>query len=384
MSLIEFGKQFGMPFVLWYFAAKENAFLNTVHTEAAGCEFLGNCALQPYHYLFSGKKYSRIEGDLLKEAFLFPDKDPLILELLKTAAAIFALPFSLIIGSILKGFSREAKQHTQEILAQVHRIPIPLLDATPFLPKARVERAAVRILRPAQRLTEEQEKELHPLLEEVDVEQQQEIAALPKTMVQDILALKDLGALLDAHGIPWWVDCGTLLGVYRHEGIIPWDHDIDIAILEEYHDPLFRLTQDPAFAQKYRIMDWSPADQPKTLLKLYVKQTRSLIDIYHYRIHSTVAGEETITYLSPYYSKWFMPFSLKVREEFCLVTQPLSNVFPLQHASFDGVQVHVPHKMEEHLKGLYQDNLTPAKIWDPKTKSYHNVPGHPYWKKCDQ
>ncbi len=36
--------------------------------------------------------------------------------------------------------------------------------------------------------------------------------------------------LLNAHEIPYWVCHGTLLGLVRDGDLIPWDHDIDIAV----------------------------------------------------------------------------------------------------------------------------------------------------------
>jgi|SRR5579862_732852 len=377
MPLLEQAKKYGMPLVLSFFSLKENVFLNTAHADAKGLEASSNAVLKPYHYLFAGKKITLIDGKAVQQN-LFKYRDPLALELLKTAAAIAALPFSLVIGVALKSLSflsSSARQHHYAILSAMRSMPSPAITSAALFSGREAERMIQRVPRPFHEPTLQQNKDLSPLLENVFPAQQKEIAALPKTLSKDILALKELGALLDAYRIPWWVDCGTLLGVYRHEGIIPWDHDIDVAILQEHHDSVLSLMQLPAFAKNYRIMDWSPADQPKSLLKLYVKETGSLIDIYHYRI-----DKDTITYLSPYYAKWYMPHFLKIREEFCKVTQPLSVVFPLQTAQFDGVTVHVPQQHEVHLKGIYQGELRPAKIWDAEHRKYRNVSGHPYWK----
>jgi len=48
--------------------------------------------------------------------------------------------------------------------------------------------------------------------------------------------------LLDKYNIIYWIEGGTLLGAIRHKGIIPWDEDADIQILDNDEEKLRLLT----------------------------------------------------------------------------------------------------------------------------------------------
>jgi phosphorylcholine metabolism protein LicD len=57
--------------------------------------------------------------------------------------------------------------------------------------------------------------------------------------------LKDTDELLTANQVPYLITGGTLLGAVRHQGIIPWDDDIDIALPAEAQEQFIALI--PAF-----------------------------------------------------------------------------------------------------------------------------------------
>lgn len=42
--------------------------------------------------------------------------------------------------------------------------------------------------------------------------------------------LQEVCPLLDAAGIPYWADFGTLLGMYREKDLILYDNDADIVV----------------------------------------------------------------------------------------------------------------------------------------------------------
>lgn len=333
------------------FAVKNNTFLNTHNTAAPALEQAADYILTPVRYLFHGKDYV---GAKEKLSCTY-DKKSLRA---KTLASIIALPTSLLTGSCLKWLSY-------------------LLS-----PKTRAFQEALRAQEPG-RIKSNTALYQRLGIPRLFSHHHAQCLHLPRgpfvypKVTRDIEALRAITTCLGKENIPYWLDDGTCLGAYRHGGVIPWDYDIDMAILEpDFDNAQIALSQlDPKL---YSVQDWSGALCPKTYLRILVHETMTLIDLYCYRINSE---KRMVRYLyaledSPYVSqKW------KDREHHLMIDIPYETLFPLKTIFFEGFEVHVPCEIEGWLHEKYGENLAPARIWNPILQEYVKDADHPYWKQ---
>ena len=61
--------------------------------------------------------------------------------------------------------------------------------------------------------------------------------------------------LLNSNKIKYWICHGTLLGIIRDNELIPWDHDIDIAVWydKSLKEKFINLMKENTFHQKKNI-----------------------------------------------------------------------------------------------------------------------------------
>ena len=69
----------------------------------------------------------------------------------------------------------------------------------------------------------------------------------------DVLDVVD--GICRKHGIKYFADWGTLLGAVRHGGFVPWDDDLDIAMLRPDYKR-FREVADDELPQGFVIHDF--------------------------------------------------------------------------------------------------------------------------------
>lgn len=71
------------------------------------------------------------------------------------------------------------------------------------------------------------------LIEEMNLAIKAEDEYLKNAHRINILMMAEVDRVCRKYNIPYYVICGSLIGVVRHHGLIPWDDDVDLAITRE-------------------------------------------------------------------------------------------------------------------------------------------------------
>ena len=349
----------GLPLVAVYHLVIGSVFLNVAATDANFIERAANELLAPSQYLFAGKVAIPQENGtyIVEQRFVYENQF-----MQKSVGAAIALPISWVCGSSLKAIAyldpKVRARHHEIAYAYHYKKTTPNIAYYNSL-GMKVGKKPKKVGLTGPRFERRPGDE-----EKLSYEKQ---------------ALHQIAATLTKEGIPFWIDRGTCLGALRYGGVIPWDFDIDIGVIaDDFHNVYHALKKlDP---KKYQVQDWSSRRRSAPFLKVYVKESGSLIDIFHYKINKS---EKTLQVIVANNDSLFLSDSWRGYEE--RYNKPISfnTIFPLKLAEFDGLWLPVPHKTKDFLSLFYGDIDHPVRYYSEETNTYEKDPDHPYWQEVN-
>lgn len=112
----------------------------------------------------------------------------------------------------------------------------------------------------------------------------------------NLLVLRIIDAIAKQNGIQYWLMYGTLLGAVRHSGFVPWDDDLDIALLKDDYEKLFKELR-TALPQELEVQRWTTTNFPRMgIMRVVDTATGCFVDIYpHLQVPGALnsSGETT-------------------------------------------------------------------------------------------
>ncbi len=101
---------------------------------------------------------------------------------------------------------------------------------------------------------------------------------LKKLQEADTLALKIFHKFCEKNNLTYWLDGGTLLGAIRHNGFIPWDDDIDIAMPRKDYEHIRKNLRKELEQLNFEVNEG--INFYHTVLRLIYKKSTIMIDLW--------------------------------------------------------------------------------------------------------
>lgn len=169
--------------------------------------------------------------------------------------------------------------------------------------------------------------------------------------------LKDIVMICEECNINYWLEGGTLLGIYRENRLLPWDNDLDISVSNSEvlkFEKLFYLLK--KYNYRFRVRYFKRNSYPFKEGRIRIIKIRE--KKFFGLLKGNVCFEIFVKY--PHRKKFYWKIAEKIKS----VPEKFYKSF--SKVSFQGHNYSIPEFTEDYLKYRYGDWKKQVKSWDPE------------------